>query len=168
MGYKVTLRDLTDNDATTLAAIANNKKIWLQLRDRFPHPYKLDDAKWYINYAQTNDKEIIKAIVADDVLCGVIGAINHEDVYAHVGEVGYWLGEAYWSKGIGTKALMLFIEYCRSNKLYQRLEAGVFSNNKASIKVLEKCGFQIEGIRLSRIIKDGQTLDEYFCGLRLG
>ena len=75
MGYKVTLRDLTDNDATTLAAIANNKKIWLQLRDRFPHPYKLDDAKWYINYAQTNDKEIIKAIVADDVLCGVIGAI---------------------------------------------------------------------------------------------
>lgn len=165
MRSDVLLRDLTTDDQKSLAQIANNRKIWLNLRDRFPHPYSEGDAEWYINYALTTEKELIKAITVDDNLCGVIGAISQDDVYSHVGEVGYWLGEPYWSKGIGTRALQLFIDLCRSDYGYQRLEAGVFSNNLGSIKLLRKCGFIKEGVRQSRIIKDGVTMDEHVFGL---
>jgi len=165
MRSDVLLRDFTTNDQKHLSIIANNRKIWLKLRDRFPHPYTEDNAEWFINYAKTNNKEIIKAVMAQGELCGVVGAIKQEDVYGHVGDIGYWLG--YWSMGIGTQALRLFIELCKSEYKLLRLEAGVFSNNIASMELLKKCGFQSEGIRRSRIIKDGVTLDEHMFGLIL-
>jgi len=166
MHSDIHLRDLNSKDHKELSIIANNRKIWINLKDRFPHPYSEDDAELFIRYAQTNGKEVVKAIISNDNLCGVIGVIPQEDVHAHVGEVGFWLGEPYWSQGIGTTALLLFIESYISGK-YQRLEAGVFSNNIASMKLLEKCGFIKEGVRRSRIIKDGVTQDEHLFGLLL-
>lgn len=167
MHFDIALRDLSSTDAPRLQELANNKKVWLQLRDRFPHPYSIEDAEWFINYAQTNDQEMIKAIISNNELCGVIGAISLDDVYAGVGEVGYWLGEPHWSQGIGTKALQLFIDLCQSGRLYSRLEAGVYSNNLASMKLLEKCGFHKEGIRTARITKNEKVLDEHCYGLIL-
>jgi len=164
----VSLRNLTDSDASSIALIADNRKIWLNLRDRFPHPYSLDDAKWYVNYAQSTKDEIIKAIIYESELSGVIGVIPKDDVYSHVGEIGYWLGEKYWRKGVATQAVRLMIEFCQEELALSRIEAGIFGNNYGSMRVLEKCGFQKEAIKKSRINKNGQILDEHFYGLVFG
>jgi len=95
---KIILRDLTDSDSPAIASIANNRKIWINLRDRFPHPYSLEDAKWYVSYAQSTNDEIIKAIIYESELSGVVGVIPKDDVYRHVGEIGYWLGEQFWGR----------------------------------------------------------------------
>lgn len=163
----IRLRPLERSDASTVATLANNREIWLNLRDRFPHPYSMQDAEWYINYVLDNEVEIVLGITYEGDLVGVIGVIKLDDVYSQGGDLGYWLGQPYWGKGIMTGALELFTTYCKDHLKLRRLEAGVFGSNLGSMRVLEKNGFKREGIRSSRIIKDGQEMDEHMFGLLL-
>ena len=98
---EVLLRTWKKNDAHPLAVMANNKKIWDNLRDYIPFPYTINDAISFINMVKDQKPVMTFAIEFDGHLCGVIGLVAQKDVYRKTAEVGYWIGEPYWNKGIG-------------------------------------------------------------------
>src|SRR6187549_716637 len=104
---KVILRPLTNNDSTELARLANNKKIWDNLRDFIPFPYTIDNAIFFINLTKQQDPQLNFAIEYDGQFCGVIGLAPQQDVYKKTAEIGYWIGEPFWNKGIATTAVNL-------------------------------------------------------------
>ena len=157
----VQLRRLQPEDAPQLAILANNKKIWDHLRDFLPHPYLETDAVEFINSTLREDPHQNFAITYKEELCGVIGIIAQEDVYKKSGEVGYWIGEPYWGKGIATEAVKKITQYGFEQLQLARVFAGIFSFNKASMRVLEKNGFQSEGIFRNAIFKNNQLWDEH-------
>lgn len=156
----VVLRQLTPDDNKILAALANNKKIWENVRDIFPHPYALQDADEYIASRQKENPVTTFAIEYSHELCGVIGLIPQTDVYRLSAEVGYWIGEPYWNRGIATLALKLLTTYAFDELHLIRLYSGVFDFNQASRRVLEKAGFELEGIFRKSVIKNERVLDE--------
>ncbi len=157
----VQLRRLQLKDATTLATLANNKKIWDQLRDAMPHPYAEQDATTFITSAAEENPLVTFAILYKDALCGVVSLVPQTDVYAHNAEIGYWLGESFWGKGIATIAVKLITHYGLKKLNFTRLHAGIFEHNIASMKVLEKNGFVKEGICKHAIVKNKRLLDEH-------
>lgn len=157
---KVSVRPWINGDEIDLVTQANNVKIFNNVRDLFPHPYTINDGiKWI-----KSNLDIIPAknmaILVDDKIAGSIGLKLQEDVYRKNAEVGYFLGEAYWGKGITTIALKQFIEYTFSTFPVTRLFAPVFEYNIASIKVLEKNGFKREGYFKKSIYKNGEYFNE--------
>ena len=161
MGETVKLRRLEIADTNQLAQLANNRKVWDCLRDYFPHPYHEQDARNFIELTQNENPPQNFGIEYNDELCGVIGVILQQDVYKKSGEIGYWLGEPFWSKGIGTEAVSLITKYGFSELNLIRLYAGIFSFNKPSMKVLEKNGFQKDAIFRNAILKNGKIYDEH-------
>lgn len=157
----ITLRPLKDEDQQQLARIANNKKIWDNVRDYFPHPYSLDDAKAFIEMNQKQDPRQVFGIEYQGVLCGCAGVHVQTDVYQRSGELGYWIGEAYWGKGIATAAVKLLTTYGFEDLGLIRLYAGVFSFNDGSKKVLEKVGYELEAISKNAVFKSGVICDEH-------
>ena len=158
----ITLRRLADTDADSMALLANNKKIWDCVRDLFPHPYTPDDAVDFIKRTQTESPHLTFAIINQaDELCGVIGLVPNEDVYRIGSEIGYWIGEPYWGQGIASEAVARMIRYGFDELELERIYAGVFDFNKASMRVLERNGFTREGIRRRAVIKNGQVRDEH-------
>lgn len=161
---KTILRPLEFSDKQSLAALANNKKIWDNLRDYIPYPYSEDDAEFFIDQTKREHPRQNFAIEHDGKLCGVIGLLVQKDVYQKTAEIGYWLGEPYWGKGIATKAVELMITYGFKELHLVRIYSGVFEYNVASMKVLEKNGFAKEGIFKKAIFKNGKIFDEHrFC-----
>lgn len=158
---KIILRPLKDSDKTVLSELANNKKIWDNVRDLLPFPYTVNDAISFINQTKSENPQMNFAIEYDGNLCGVIGLNAQQDVYKKTAEIGYWIGEPFWGKGIATEAVSLMTEYGLDELGYIRLYTGVFSFNKASMKVLVKNGYQLEGIFKNAIYKNGQVCDEY-------
>lgn len=158
---EITLRRLKPSDKTQMAQLANNKKIWNHVRDYFPHPYTEKDAEVFIK-AQSKDSSIVNfAIDYDGEFCGVIGLILQKDVYRKSAETGYWIGEPFWGKGIATKAVQLIVDHGFNELKLVRIYAGVFEYNMASMKVLEKNGFQKEGISKKAVYKNGKIWDEH-------
>lgn len=162
---EIILDRLTTEDAAQLAEIANNKKIFDNVRDYFPHPYLEKNALEFIEFCSKEDPQVNFAIRYKGDLCGVIGVIPQPDIYRKTAEIGYWLGEAYWGKGIASEALGLMISYAFKDLKLVRLHTGVFAHNKASMKVLKKCGFAQEGIFRKALIKNEVLVDEYRFGL---
>ncbi|WP_109299124.1 GNAT family N-acetyltransferase [Aquimarina sp. AU474] len=158
---KVSIRKLRKDDAMQLAELANNKKIWDNVRDYFPHPYDKEDALFFIDLTHKQKPLQSFGITYEDTLCGVISLITQNDVYKKSAEVGYWIGESFWSKGIMTKALALITDYGFNELNLVRIYTGVFEYNKASMKVLEKGGFLKEGISKKAILKNDQIWDEH-------
>lgn len=156
----VLLRRLTIDDMPGMAKLANNKKIAINLRDGFPHPYSLEDAMKFFNMIQKLDPNGIFAIEYKGEYVGNISLVKGTDVYRNSAEIGYFLGEPYWNKGIMTQAVKLITEYGFDKLGLVRIHTGVFSFNLASQKVLEKCGYLIEGVFKDAITKDGQIWDE--------
>ncbi|WP_436514387.1 GNAT family N-acetyltransferase [Ekhidna sp. To15] len=156
----VTLRPLKKADASPIAQLINNRKIWDNLRD-IPYPYHLKDAEAFIELSSQQVPVATFGIFFKGELCGVIGLIMQKDIYRLSAEVGYWIGEPFWGKGLATKSLSLITDYAFSELGLNRLYAGAFAHNEASRKVLEKCGYQREGIAKNAIIKNNQILDEY-------
>ena len=150
------------DDAESLAKHANNRKVWLTLRDRFPHPYEIEDAKEFLARA-TNEKGQEKAycIEIDGSAVGGIGLIIGEDVYRLTAEFGYWLAEEFWGQGIMSEVVPAFVDYCFANFPLNRMFAAAYANNPASARVLEKAGFVFEGRLRKNVIKDGQILDSF-------
>lgn len=165
MSPTVTLRPLVISDADAIASMGNNAKIAGFMRDVFPHPYELENAFAFINNVKDFNPTRVFAIIADGVHVGCCGIFPKEDVYRMNAEIGYWLGEEYWGKGIATEAAKLISTYGFETLGMKRIYASVFSPNKASAKVLEKAGFTYEGTHRQSVYKNGEYLDELFYGL---
>ena len=156
----ISLRNLHEDQAEVLAELANNKKIWDNVRDFFPHPFTTLDAVDFIKKQKLNKPATHLAIYYGDVLTGVIGIDPMKDVFRKTGYIGYWIGEPYWGKGIATKAIQLMTDYGFQTLDLIKIQAGVFGHNKASIRVLEKAGFKLEGNLKKAAIKNEQIVDD--------
>jgi len=157
------LRPFQDGDEASLVSHANNIKIFNNVRDSFPHPYTHDDAVWWVDANKKIDKPTNSlAIVIEGKVVGGIGIILGNDIYRISAEIGYWLGEAYWGKGIMPEAVKAMTDYVFKNfPEIIRIWAGIFEYNKASMRVLEKAGYQLESIQTKASIKNGQVIDNY-------
>ncbi len=157
----IKLRKLKEADIEELARLADNRKIWDNVRDQFPHPYTDRDAKIFIRTKIEEDPPMALAIDHKGQLAGVIGLARQHDVYRYSAEVGYWLGEEFWGKGLATEALKMMTEYGFEILPLERLYAGVFANNHASIRVLEKAGYHLESVGKMAAFKNGEFVDEH-------
>ena len=153
------LRPWAAHDKPALLLNANNRKVWRSLTDTFPHPYTEADADFWIAFAAQAAPSIHLAIEVDGIAAGGIGIIAGQGITRHTGLLGYWLGEAYWGRGIATAAGSAMCDYAFSGSLFERLEAQVFAWNPASMRVLEKLGFVREGVHRRSVFKDGEFTD---------
>ena len=154
------IREYEAGDAPALVRHANNRRIWLNLRDRFPHPYTAISAARWLEQVALEKPAVSFAIATRDELVGGIGFALGSDVFRQTAEIGYWLGEAFWNRGIATRAVRAFTEWGFAELALRRIFAGVFESNLASARVLEKCGYVCEGRLRKSILKDGRILDE--------
>lgn len=163
---EIELRRWQKQDAQALAAIANNRNIWNSVRDFFPSPYTVMDALQWIGKTATENPPLNFAIVVQGQIVGGAGCILKEDVYRKNIEIGYFIGEPFWGKGIATEACRLICQYIQQQMDILRIEACTFQHNKASMRVLQKNGFHLESIRQKAVTKNNQLLDEY-CWVKL-
>lgn len=158
---KIKIRPLQLSDKTELAKLANNKKIWNNLRDYIPFPYRESDAEFFINMTKQEKPKQTFGIVYKGKLSGVIGLIIQKDVYQKSAEIGYWIGEPFWGNGIATRAVTLITAYGFNELNLNRIYTGVFEYNIASMTVLEKNGYEKEGVFKNAIIKNNRVFDEH-------
>ena len=147
-------------DREALVRHADNRQVWLMLRDQFPHPYTRADAEAWLAHVAKQRPVTSFAIVVAGEAAGGIGVAPQPDVHRRSAEVGYWLGEALWNRGIMTAAVRAFTTYAFDAYDLIRIYAGVFSSNPASMRVLEKVGYTREGVLRRSVVKDGQVLDQ--------
>jgi len=159
-GEKCTLRAWHPNDVESLVRHANNRKVWLNMRDGFPHPYTHSDALDWIARARAAQPVTSFAIVLGNEAVGGIGFELHTDIERFSAEVGYWLGEEFWGRGIATDALVAATAYALKAYKLNRIYALPFRDNLASIRVLKKAGYRREGILRLSAYKDGRFLDQ--------
>lgn len=157
---KCLLRAWHPNDVESLVRHANNRKVWLSMRDGFPHPYTQSDALDWIARARAARPVTSFAIVVANQPVGGIGFELRSDIERFSAEVGYWLGEEFWGRGIATDALKAATAYALQTYKLNRIYALPFSENTASIRVLQKCGYRREGILRLSAYKNGQFLDQ--------
>lgn len=157
----IRLRPLTAQDVPVIAGLANNYKIWRYLRDRLPHPYSEQDAVAFVQLTQSETPACTFGIQYQGSLAGVTGLMLQNDIHRLSAEIGYWIGEPYWNKGIATVAVQLLAGYAFHTLRLRRLFAGVFETNPASARVLSKAGFTLETVARQAVIKEGQLLDEH-------
>lgn len=153
------VRNWRESDCESLPRFANNRRVWRNLKDRFPHPYTGADADAWLALSRTHPERTGWAIEADSTAVGGIGLLPGEDVHAKSAHIGYWLGEPYWGRGIMTAAVRTVSDYAILQLGILRLEAPVFEWNPASMRVLEKCGFAREGVMRKSVFKDGELID---------
>ena len=156
---RCTVRDWRLDDAESLAKHANNRNVWLGLRDRFPHPYTIEDAREFLSRTATGQSEENFCIEIDGGAVGGIGVRVGEDVNRQTAEFGYWLGQEFWGHGVMSEVIPAFVDYCFEKFSLNRIAAQIFSNNPASARVLEKAGFVLEGRLRKNVVKDGEILD---------
>lgn len=159
---KVIIREWKKKDKKALLQLVNNKKIWDNVRDRLPFPYTKKDADEWLQL-NTGVKPVLNYVIeVDGQFAGSIGMVPKEDVYRCNMEIGYWLGEPYWNKGIITKAIALIESVIwKDYSDVVRIYADVYEYNKASMKALEKNGFHLEAVHKKAVIKNNLLLDEY-------
>ena len=163
----VQIRKLQLDDADILSQLMNNINIWNNLRDRIPFPYSRKDALTFIKLSHTNDHLHNFAITYQNNFCGVIGFVRQTDIHKLSVELGYWIGETYWHKGIATRSIQLATEWAFRNLEINRIFASVFEHNYVSMKALLKNNYQREAILKKAILKNGKILDEHiFAKLR--
>jgi RimJ/RimL family protein N-acetyltransferase len=153
------LRGWEDADRDSLLAQANNRNVWRNLKDRFPHPYTERDAEAWLALARAQPDRLNWAIVVDEAAVGGIGLEPLADVHRGTAHIGYWLGESFWGRGIMTAAVRAVTGHAFSPLGFRRIETPVFGWNPASMRVLEKCGYAREGVMARSVLKDGELID---------
>lgn len=153
------LRPWRIGDEASLEQHANNRNVWINVRDHFPHPYTRGDALRWVQHASMNLTATVFAITVEGAAVGSIGLVAKDDVYRKSMEIGYWLGEEFWGRGIVTEAVGAVSEYAFLQFDIVRLYADVFEWNTASTRVLEKNGYQFEARLRRAVIKDGVIAD---------
>ena len=161
MESNIILKELELSDAEKFAKLANNKKIWQNMRDVFPYPYSVTDASDFISGTKKNDTSFVFGIFYKNELAGAIGLHRLNDINRFTAELGYWLGEPFWNKGITSIAVKKIIEFGFKNLDINRIFASTLETNIASQKVLLKNNFIFEGISRKSAYKDGVFLDEH-------
>ncbi|SMO40070.1 GNAT family N-acetyltransferase [Solitalea koreensis] len=159
------LRPLRQGDEFSLADNANNEKLWNNVRDYFPHPYTIEDARAWIALNENQQPLTHFAIDIDGLAVGSIGINLKDDVYKCSAEIGFWLGENYWNQKIMSNAVNEVVDYTFSTFDVVRIYASVFEFNHASMKVLERAGFRQEAMLRFAIIKHGTLMDEYIYSI---
>ncbi len=154
------LRDWRMEDASSIAPYANNKKIWLNLRDAFPHPYTVEDAEAFITRVNSADPRTIFAIATETEAIGSIGLTLGSDVHRFTAELGYFLAEPFWGRGIITRAVQGVTAWAFEHLGLHRISAEPYAENRASHRVLEKAGYVCEGRLRNSVYKDGRVLDQ--------
>lgn len=158
---RCTLRPLRPDDAASLAHHADNREIWLNLRDLFPHPYTVADAEAYIARVTAQAPVTRFAIDVGGAAVGSVSLKVGSDIERRSAEIGYWLGEAYWGRGIVSAAVGAVTAYAFRELDLLRVFAVPFVRNPASARVLERAGYQREGTMRRSAIKDGVVLDQH-------
>ncbi len=153
-------------DAVGLSLQANDRRVSINMRDAFPHPYGIEDAERFIGLAREKSPPTYFAIEAQGRVAGGIGYTLHTDVERVGAEVGYWVGYEFWGHGIGTAALRLITRhaFARHEEL-RRLYAVPFAGNPASARVLQKAGYRCEGTLRQSVIKEGRVLDQWMYAI---
>jgi len=154
------IREWREDDAASIAKYANNKKIWNNLPDSFPNPYTIEDAKVFLSKVMLSEHKTHFAIESDHEAIGSISLMPRHDIYRFTAELGYWLAEPFWGKGIMTKATRVLSEYAFEELGLLRIFAKTYTTNTASIRMLEKSGFSLEGVLRASVFKDGRILDQ--------
>lgn len=153
------LRPWRTEDAAALLRHADNPRVANNLRDRFPSPYTPADAEAWLSIVTRSDPLLDLAIVIDDEPVGGIGLALGSDIERVSAEVGYWIGEDYWGRGLATEALRAIVPWAIVSFALTRLYATTFAHHRASRRVLEKAGFSLEGILRRAAIKRDEVLD---------
>ena len=155
----LTLRDYQEADIDAIHQLLNNYQVSRFLSSRIPFPYTRDDAVWWV---ETGSKsEITRVIEYNQKLAGIIGVARGPHENYRCGELGYWLGEPFWGRGLATFAVTRMTEMIFDETDIVRLFAPIYDCNRASMRVVEKCGYKLEGIAESSIFKDGRFYDEH-------
>ena len=158
---KCRIRKWKLSDAKDLAAALSNKKVQDNLRDGLPYPYTEQDGKEFISAMLSADENetFAFAIIVDDMVIGSIGIFRQDNIHRQTAELGYYIAEEYWGKGIMAEAVKQICEYVFGNSDIIRIYAEPFAYNIASCRVLEKVGFQYEGTLRSNAVKNGKVID---------
>ncbi len=159
MNFKIRRWKLSD--ARDLATALSNKKIQDNLRDGLPYPYTEQDGKEFISamLAANESDTFAFAITVNGKAIGSIGAFRQTNIHNKTAELGYYIAEEYWGKGIMTEAVKQLCDYVFSHTDIIRIYAEPFAYNIGSCRVLEKAGFQYEGTLRSNALKNGNVLD---------
>ncbi|MBB4634997.1 GNAT family N-acetyltransferase [Longimicrobium terrae] len=160
------VRAWRESDAESLALHANDRRVWLNLRDRFPHPYSRADAESYLGAVCGQQPATSFAIEVDGDAAGGISYVPHDDVERISAEIGYWLGAPFWGRGLMTTVVAAFSRALfDADPQLRRLFAVPFDWNGASSRVLEKAGYRLEGRMRQSAIKDGVVVDQLLHAL---
>ena len=155
----IRLRDYHSTDAPRLVELANNENVSRFLVYTFPYPYTMNDALWWITTGSHDNGAKTKVIEYDGAFVGSVGITPQVGWKSHTAEIGYWLGEAFWGRGIATRALKQMTAEAFAEGGWKKLFAPVLAPNRASARVLEKGGFHLEGVFKNEVIKNGQVYD---------
>jgi len=159
------LRPWEPADKNDLLRNANNRSVWRNLTESFPHPYTEGDADFWVEFANRSGANTHLAIELESTAVGGIGTIGGVGEYSKTAQFGYWLGEPYWGRGIATAAARAMVTHTLAVARFVRLEAPVFEWNPGSMRVLEKAGFIRESVRRRSVFKDGQQIDSVMYAL---
>lgn len=159
-GTHCIVRSWRSTDAASLVRNGNNINVAKQLRDRFPHPYTAEAAEAFLDHIVHARRQTNLAIEASGEAAGGIGFEPGTDVERYSAEIGYWLGEPFWGRGIVTEALSLVTDYAFAERNLLRLYALPFADNVASARVLEKAGYSLEGVLRQSGVKFGRPRDQ--------
>jgi len=154
------LRPWRVGDEASLVVYANSRDVWLNLRDQFPHPYTREHAEAWVKLASSQIRPTSIAIEVESEAAGGVGLQLHDDVERVSAEIGYWLGQRFWNRGIMSTAVRAVTEYGFEHFSLTRIYALPFVTNVASHRVLEKAGYVREGLLRRSAIKDGVVLDQ--------
>jgi RimJ/RimL family protein N-acetyltransferase len=159
-GEGIVLRRPRPEDAPRIAELADNRKVWINLLDVFPHPYSSDDAHGFLELlAMLPGPPTHLAITVGGQLAGMGGFDVLPDVHRAAANIGYWLGEPFWGRGIATRSVRALSAYAFATFPIERLQAEVFAWNPASARVLEKAGYTFEARARRSVLKAGQITD---------
>jgi len=157
---KCVIRQWKHGDEPSLVRHANNRNVWINVRDTFPSPYTVSDANAWVNLATRALRDQVWAIDVAGFAVGGISLHPDEGVHRYNAEIGYWLGEEYWGQGIATEAVRAMTRYAFEAQGLVRVYAAVFDWNEASKHVLEKVGYELEGTLRMSAFKAGRFIDQ--------
>ena len=148
-----------DGDQERFVTLANDYDIWVNLRDRFPHPYTRADAEEWVALQSGRDPATVFAVCDGEGPIGAVGLETREADYRHSAELGYWLGKPFWGRGVITQAAKAMTAYGFETLGLLRIDAHVKAGNGASARVLEKAGYRREGLLRKAALKEGALVD---------
>ena len=159
-GSGFVLRPWRSGDEPDLIRFGNDRAVWRNMTSRFPHPYTRDDARTWLAIADARPADERNfAIEVDGQAAGGIGFRRESDLHTRTAEIGYWLGQPFWGRGLAPAALRLASDFAFDAFDFVRLQAGVMSWNTRSCRVAEKAGYVLEARLQQHVFKDGQFCD---------